>query len=101
MSIITLTLARSHMKIDADMIDDELLQLYIDAAEQYCSNYLGKDLADLDTVPADIKIAILRLVAYYHEVRNLASFGVSIQMAPQSINSILDSYREEWFTDGA
>lgn len=100
MSAVTLELAKSHMKIDGNA-EDELVSLYIDAAETWCGNYIGKPIADLEPIPADVKLAILRLVSFYYECRNIASFGLSMQLAPQHVSTTLDSYREKWFTDGA
>lgn len=99
MSAVSLDLAKQHMQVD-DAADDELIKLYIDAAETWCGNYIGKPVADLDPVPADIKLAILKLVAFYFEVRSLATFGLSVDMAPQGVTAILSSYRERWFGDG-
>ncbi len=98
MSAVSLDLAKAHMKVDG-AAEDELISLYIDAAETWCGNYIGKRIADLDPVPGDVKLAILKLVAFYFEVRSLATYGFSVDMAPQAVTSILDSYRERWFTD--
>lgn len=99
MAAISLELAKAHMKIDGSA-EDELITLYLDGAEAWVSNYIGKPLADLDPLPADIKIAVLRLVSFYFECRNVATFGVAAQLAPIGVTSILDSYRERWFHDG-
>lgn len=96
---ITPELAKQHLKVDGTD-EDALIMLYIEAAEQYVAHYLGKPLADLNPLPADIKLAILRLVAFYYECRNLATFGLSSQIAPQAVVVILDSYRQQWFHDG-
>jgi uncharacterized phage protein (predicted DNA packaging) len=96
---VSLDLAKAHMKVDGTA-EDELITLYIDAAETWAANYIGKPLADFDPVPADIKHAVLKLVSYYYEVRSLATYGLSVDMAPQGVASILDSYREGWFGDG-
>lgn len=96
MTGITPELAKQHMRVDHSD-EDALITLYIEAAEQYVANYIGKPLADLDPLPADLKLAILRLVAFYYEVRNIATFGISMQLAPQNVAAILDSYREKWF----
>lgn len=100
MSAVTLELTKAHMKIDGNA-EDELVSLYIDAAETWCGNYIGKPIADLDPIPADVKLAILRLVSFNFECRNIASFGLSMQLAPQNVATTLDSYREKWFHDGA
>jgi uncharacterized phage protein (predicted DNA packaging) len=99
MTAVSIDLAKAHMKVDGPT-EDELISLYLEGAETWCGNYIGKPITDLAPVPADIKIAILKLVSFYFEVRNLATFGVSMQLAPHSVTAILDSYREDWFTDG-
>lgn len=99
MTAVSLDLAKLHMKVDGTA-EDELISLYLDAAETWCGNYIGKPIADLDPVPADVKLAVLKLVAFYFEVRSLATYGLSVDMAPQGVTSILDAYRDKWFTDG-
>ncbi|OCP17022.1 MULTISPECIES: head-tail connector protein [unclassified Ensifer] len=99
MTGITPELAKQHMKVDSTD-EDALIELYIEAAEQYVANYVGKPLTDLDPFPADLKLAILRLVAFYYEVRNIATFGLTSQLAPHGVAVVLDSYRERWFHDG-
>ncbi|MFK4256455.1 head-tail connector protein [Agrobacterium tumefaciens] len=99
MTAVSLELAKAHMKIDGNA-EDELISLYIEAAETWCGHYIDKSIAELDPVPADVKLAVLKLVAFYFEVRSLATYGISLDEAPQNVASILDSYREHWFTDG-
>ena len=99
MTVVSLALAKAHMKVDGPA-EDDLISLYLEGAETWCGNYIGKPIPELAPVPADIKIAILKLVSFYFEVRNLATFGVSMQLAPHGVTTILDSYREKWFTDG-
>jgi uncharacterized phage protein (predicted DNA packaging) len=99
MAIVSLELAKAHMKIDGSA-EDELVSLYLDGAETWISNYIGRSVTELNPLPADVKIAVLRLVSFYYECRNLATFGISAQLAPMGVTSILDSYRERWFGDG-
>lgn len=99
MTAVSLNLAKLHMKVDGTA-EDELIALYIDAAETWCGNYIGKPLADFVPVPADIQHAVLKLVSYYYEVRSLATYGLSADMAPQGVASVLDSYRLDWFGNG-
>jgi uncharacterized phage protein (predicted DNA packaging) len=98
MSIVTLSLAKTHLNIDGNA-DDELIQLYADAAETYLGNYIGKPLAEIDPFPADLKLATLRLVAFYYEQREAVSFGDAMRLAPYGVISIANSYREKWFGD--
>lgn len=100
MSSVSVSLAKSHMNIVGDA-DDELIQLYADAAETYLGNYIGKSIADLNPVPADLKLAVLRLVAFYYENREAVSFGDAMRLAPYGVLSIANSYRERWFGEDA
>ncbi len=99
MTALSLDLAKAHMKVDGTA-EDELISLYLDAAETWAGNYIGHPIADFAPVPADVKLAILKLVAFYFEVRSLATYGISVDMAPQGVTAILDTYRERWFGDG-
>jgi hypothetical protein len=117
MSIVALSLAKAHMNVDA-IADDELIRLYLDAAEAWLSNYIGKPLTDYDPdwkttygddgevippppdhnpMPADLKLAVLKLVAFYYEQREAVAFGISMQLAPYGVTAVADSYREKWF----
>ncbi|MBZ9757857.1 head-tail connector protein [Mesorhizobium sp. ESP6-5] len=98
MSIVTLSLAKAHMNIDGTA-DDELITLYIGAAEQWLGNYTGRPLADLDPLPDDLKLAVLKLVAFYYEQREAVAFGITMQIAPYGVTSIADAYRGSWFGD--
>ncbi|TPL52041.1 phage gp6-like head-tail connector protein [Mesorhizobium sp. B2-4-4] len=98
MSIVTLSLAKAHMNIDGTA-DDELITLYIGAAETFLGNYIGKPLADLDPLPDDLKLAVLKLVGFYYEQREAVAFGITMQLAPYGVTSIADAYRENWFGD--
>lgn len=100
MSIVNLPLAKAHMNIVGNE-DDEIIQLYIDAAEQWISNYIGKTLDEIDPFPGDLKLAILKQAAFYYEQREAVAFGVSMQIAPFGVTSICNSYRERWFGEDA
>ncbi|MGB6119576.1 MAG: head-tail connector protein [Mesorhizobium sp.] len=92
MSTVTLSLAKAYSNIIGDE-DDELLTLFIDAAETWLGNYIGKPIAEFDPVPADLKRAVLMLVAFYYEQREAVAYGIAGQMAPLSVVSIAESYR--------
>lgn len=96
MSSVTLSLAKAHLNIDHSG-DDELLQLYIDAADAWFESQTGRKLADLDPLPADIKLAILKLVAFYYMQREAISFGDAVRLAPYGVQAVANSYRERWF----
>lgn len=99
MNSVPLSLAKLHLNIDGTT-DDELISFYIEAADAWLSNYIGKPLADLDPVPADLKRAALLLVAYYYEQREAIAAGISMQFAPLGVVNIANSYRENWFGSG-
>jgi len=105
MSIVTLPLAKAHMNVVSND-DDELISLYLGAAETWLGNYIGKPLTEIDPLPDDLKLAVLKQAAFYYEQREAVAFGIAMQIAPFGVTSIADSYRERWFgeegaTDGA
>lgn len=100
MSIVSVSLAKAHMNIVGND-DDELISLYIGAAETWLGNYVGKPLSGFDVLPDDLKLAVLRLAAFYYEQREAVAFGITMQIAPFGVTSIADSYREKWFGEGA
>ncbi|NSL24912.1 head-tail connector protein [Agrobacterium tumefaciens] len=97
--IISPDLAKQYLRIDHSE-EDALIMLLIEGACEYVANYIGRPLDELDPFPSDLKVAILRLVSFYYECRNLATFGISSQIAPQTVTQTLDNYRERWFHDG-
>lgn len=100
MSIVSLALAKAHLNVDGTA-DDELISLYIGAAETWIGNYIGKTLATFDILPADLTLAVLKLVAFYYEQREAVAFDITMRIAPFGVTSIADSYRENWFGEGA
>lgn len=96
MSCVTLSLAKAHLNIDHSG-DDELIQLYIDGAEDWFQAQTGRVLAEMQPVPADIKLAVLKLAAFYYMHREAVSFGDAVRLAPYGVQSVANSYRERWF----
>lgn len=70
--IITLTETKEHLKVDQDT-EDDLITLYIQAAENHIENFLNQPImgaADSPvTTPSAIKAACLLLVANMYENR--------------------------------
>lgn len=64
--MLTLYEAKAHLRIDHND-EDELLQAYIDAAEQSVADYLGIELPA--AMPAPVRAAILLRVADLYENR--------------------------------
>lgn len=100
MSSVTLSLAKAHLNIDHSS-DDELIQLYIDAAEAWFENHTGRKLANLSPVPADIRRAILLLTGFYYMHREAVSYGDAVRLAPYGVQAVANSYRERWFGEPA
>lgn len=105
MSIITLALFKAHIGSD-ELIDagalgslaastDELLQLYIDAAEARAASMLGKPLANIDPLPADIKQAILLIAAHFYACREAVLIGQGGNELPFGVADLLRNYRVE------
>lgn len=105
MSTITLSLFKAHLGSD-ELIDaaalgglaagtDELLQHYIDAAEARAAAMLGKPLADLAPVPADVKQAVLLLAAHFYDNREAVLVGTSANDLPYGVADLLRKYRLE------
>jgi len=100
MSSVTLSLAKAHLNIDHSA-DDELLQLYLDAADAWFESQTGRVLAELQPIPADIRLAVLKLAAFYYMQREAVSFGDAMRIAPYGVQSVANSYRERWFGEDA
>ena len=96
MSVVTLSLAKAYSNLSGND-DDELLQLFIDAAETWLGNYVGKPLASYDPCPADLKRAVLMLAAFYYEQREAVAYGITGQLAPFGVCEIAESYRVSRF----
>lgn len=105
MSIITLALFKAHISsdelVDSDALGtlaagtDELLQLYIDAAEAQAAAMLGKPLSDFSPVPADIKQAILQLAAHFYANREAVLVGAGVNEIPYGVADLLRAHRVE------
>lgn len=96
MSSVTLSLTKAHLNIEHSA-DDELLQLYIDAADAWFEAQTGRVLAEMQPIPADIKLAMLKLVGFYFMQREAVSFGDAVRLAPFGVQSVANAYRERWF----
>ena len=96
MSIVTLQLAKAHLNL-AGNDDDELISLYLDAAEAWLDNYIGEPIADMNPIPADLKLAVLKLASFYYEQREAITFGAAMQIVPYGVTSIANSYYKRWF----
>lgn len=111
MSIVTLSLLKAHIGKD-EILDpnvfgsiasanDELLQHYIDAAEDHVANRLGKPLSDFDPMPAAIKQAVLLVAAHFYENREASLIGVNGMELLIGVNDLVRVYGREVTGRGA
>lgn len=93
--IIDLATAKEHLNI-IDTTDDVLIGRKIDAAESHINRLLGfsmeTEYADSE-VPADLKEAILQLVAHWYENREASLVGISAQALPNGLEDIIREHR--------
>lgn len=94
MAIVSLSEAKSHLKVDQSD-EDTLIQLYIDAAVTHVREYLNGEIkGELDSpvsTPAAIKAAILLLVGDLYENRE----GANVQEVKRNpaVDRLLFPYR--------
>lgn len=104
MSIVALSTALDHLRVDAG-IEDDLIQMYLDAAETAIERYLGRTIyADEAAIPDDdttgiaitpaITAAILIHAATLYRYRETVTTlpGTEIR-TPDTVRHLLDSYR--------
>lgn len=104
MSIVTLERARAHVNATHHE-SDELIQHYLDAAEDYAARYMGRasldDLLDLDSeqsssdgprLPASVEQAVLLLVGDYYALREAQITGTILAQNPAA-EALMHFYR--------
>lgn len=107
MSIVTLERARAHVRVTHNF-DDEMLQHYIDAAEDYAARYMGRDsLEELlvepgsdseqsseqpARLPASVEQAVLLLVGDSYALREAQVTGTILTANPAA-ESLMHFYR--------
>jgi len=104
MSIVTLSQAKLHLRVDHSD-EDTLIQLMIDAAEASVSNYLNRSLyesdigSDVDGLVADaaVKSAVLLQVGHLYVNREAVSQqpGNYMLELPLGLKWLIDPYRIE------
>lgn len=96
MPTVTVELARLFMGIEHSA-EDELISLFIGAAEEWFEDYTGKTLSSFNPVPDGIKRGILLLVAHYYEHREAFSSESLLRVVPGGIIAIAESHRASRF----
>ena len=104
MAIATLESAKQHLRIDpAVTVEDDLIQLYLDAAEDWIKNYLDDPLAGLITpdpddpttayIPKAVYAAQLLILGDLYGTREGQVTAVSIVTNP-AVTRLLFPYRQ-------
>jgi uncharacterized phage protein (predicted DNA packaging) len=88
-----LSLLRRQLNL-CDSADDELLAVYIAAAEGWIVGQIGKELAAFDAVPGEITLATLQLAAHWYENREAVLVGIGANEIPFGVRDLIRPYRE-------
>lgn len=101
--IVDLATAKAHLSI-TEAIDDAVIGQLIKVAHARIESLLGfalsetlyPDTIDYDypeTVPADLRHAVLMLVAHFYENREATLVGVNAQETPHGVWAIINEHR--------
>ena len=106
MALLNISLLKKQLRLDAGMTDeDELLELYLGAAEVAASNYMGRQLyANDEAIPATdhygvsaknpaVTLAILMSAALFYENREPIITGTIVAELPLAYSHALGPYR--------
>lgn len=106
MSLIDLALAKQHLRIDGNDAEDEIIMLYLDAAQDAAEQFLGRKLYPQDAalpaddpnglvIPASAKAAILLTLGHLYENREAVNVGNIVTEMPMGVQSLLWPYRTD------
>ncbi|MAZ83133.1 MAG: DNA-packaging protein [Hoeflea sp.] len=99
-TLVTIDEAKAHLNILEDD-DDALISGQLKAAESHVERLLGYRFAsvewDAETLPDDIRQAVLQLAAHWYENREASVVGVSANAIPFGVREILAEWREYSF----
>lgn len=98
-TIVTLAQAKAHLNILADETgDDTLIGEKLGAAEGQVQRLLGYTFAsaewDAESLPGEIREAVLQLMAHWYENREAVSFEATGREVPLSVREIVQEWRE-------
>jgi len=90
--VVTLQEAKLYLRVDQDG-EDSLITNLIGSSTSTVENILRHSISDYETIPDDIKMAVLYGTAYLFENRETADFNTMIKF----LRAILIPYRNEVF----
>lgn len=89
---ISLDLVKTHLRIDDDTGEDELLQLYLDASTEAATQYIGIDSLP-EPLPKSIEAGILMFIGTLYAARQDVT-ETQRHEVPQAITRLWGVYRE-------
>lgn len=97
--MLNLDTVKKHLNVSGDQ-DDDIIQIYADAATEWCLSYTGAAYDDPSTAPANMKLAALMLAAHFYQNREASLVGVTAQELPNGVLDRLNPLRS-WSFWGA
>lgn len=105
MSLLDLALAKQHLRIDGDDAEDEIIGVYLDAAQDAAEQFLGRKLYAEDeelpaddpnglVMPASVKAALLLTLGHLYAHRESVVEG-TMQEMPAGAQALLWPYRTD------
>lgn len=106
MALLNINLLKQQLRLDAGMsAEDELLELYLGAAEVAASNYMGRTIyAEGEAIPSTdpygisisnpaVRLAVLMSAAQFYEYREPIVTGTNVAELPMAYAHALGPYR--------
>jgi hypothetical protein len=106
MALLNINLLKQQLRLDAGMSpEDELLELYLGAAEVAASNYMGRTIyAENEAIPSTdpygisisnpvVRLAVLMSASQFYEHREPIVTGVTVAELPLAYAHALGPYR--------
>lgn len=95
---VTLAEAKLHLRINpGDDSEDGLIKDLITAAREFCENYTGKELANVE-VPKTIKQALFLLIAHWYNNREaVVAANVVPREVELTVRALLNQHKGWWF----
>lgn len=95
--ILSVAEAKTYLRVDHDE-EDDLIESFIEAAREYCQNYVGQPLELIEPeIPKTIKQAAFFLVGHYYSNRTAVTIGAVSNETALAVASLLDPHRDHPF----